>query len=430
MPINTGKQSARQPGAQFAPEVKNVISLTLAFAKAVGEHEADKYDNLVVSPYNAMAALSMAAKGTDTRTREELAQMLFGVTGDGLDKAAADYAALNEKVLEANKGQVTLTTANGIWTNREIVTLRKDFAGDMKKTFGAELSAEDFADPATVGKINKWANDNTNGLIPEVLEKLERDDAAVLASALYFKGSWTHKFDKGKTQEKDYTQDGGAVSRTPTMERSFGKNDDFRFMRGDGFDAVALTYGEKNRDEDKTPTMRLVLVRPQEEGLSARDWLAQQATGDVPAWLDPAGFSSGVGSVELPRLDIKQRFDLIPAMKELGVKEAFNERGADFSRMAEVGGDELYIGKVQHDTVFKTDEEGSEAAAVTTVGVMRATSFMPPPPRMDIKLDRSFAFALQDIETGAVLFVGAVNRPNEDMKPAPAKNTAPPAGPR
>jgi len=420
------RQSRKQEpeyGAHYSPEVKNVIRLTLAFAEAVGRHQADKADNLVIAPYNAMAAISMAAKGADGKTREELAQALYGVDGSKLDAAAGDYAALNGDILKANKGQVELTTANGVWVNQEIIKLRDDFADDMKKTFDAEISGEDFSNPKTVDKINKWAGDNTNGLIPKVLEELKEDDAAVLASALYFKGQWTHKFDKAQTEDKKYVQDGGAVAKTPTMQRAFSESEGLSFNIGDDYEAVALTYGEKNHKEGKRPSMRIVLVRPTDENVSAREWLAAQADGKVPAWLDASEFNRGQGSVELPRLDIKQTFDLIPAMQDMGVKEAFNKRGADFTKMAERDGEKLFIGKISHDTVFKTDEQGSEAAAVTVVGMVRATSIRMPAPRMDIKLDRSFVFALQDVDSGAVLFVGAVNKPNADMTPqtAPAK---------
>ncbi len=89
----------------------------------------------------------------------------------------------------------------------------------------------------------------------------------------------------------------------------------------------------------------------------------------------------------------------------------------------------MQIGKISHDTVFKTDEEGSEAAAVTVVGMKRSAAIMPPPlPHLDIKLDRSLVFALQDVKTGAVIFIGAVNKPNDDMKPeAAAKKPKAPA---
>ncbi|TAL30246.1 MAG: serpin family protein [Alphaproteobacteria bacterium] len=422
---------AQEYGATLKPEVKNVIKLTLAFAKAVGQNQEDKAENLVVSPYNALAALSMVSKGAEGNTREELAQTLYGTDGKSLDKQAGDYAALNEAILKSNKGQMELTTANGVWTNRNLVELKDAFAADLKKTFAAEISGEDFADPATVKKINDWAAKNTNDLITKVLEKLEPQDAAILASALYFKGQWTHKFDKDETETKNFTPDGAKPLETPTMHQNFwgGDNGHLSYLKGKDYDAIAMTYGQEDAEAGKSPTMRIVFARPRDEDTPARDWLAGQAGQGVPAWLDANAFETAIGSVELPRLDIKQRFDLIPALKDMGVKQAFEyaapgKPGADFSGMVKEGGEALAISKVQHDIVFKTDEEGSEAAAVTTIGMSFATSIGPMYPQYDMKLDRSFVFALQDVKSGAVLFVGAVNKPNDDMKPA-SKNKGP-----
>src|SRR5690606_1357197 len=141
---------------------KNVIRLTLAFAKAAAAHQEDKEDNLVLSPYNAIAALAMAAKGAGSETREEMAQTLFGKPANDLDAEADSYAALNRQILDANAGQVELKTANGVWTNKSLLTLRQDFADGLKQTFDAAISGEDFTDPDTVKKINQWAADNTN----------------------------------------------------------------------------------------------------------------------------------------------------------------------------------------------------------------------------------------------------------------------------
>lgn len=419
MPNKKIKQPDQEFGQQFTPEVKNVIKLTLAFTKAVGKNQQDKSDNLVVSPYNALAALSMVTKGADGKTREELAQALFGVKGKDLDKAADAYAALNNDVLAANKGQVELTTANGVWTNQDFMKLKPAFADDLKKTFGAEISAEDFSDKATVAKINKWASDNTNGLITKVLESLAPDDAAVLASALHFKGEWTKKFDKTLTEDKSFTQDGAVAATSPMMHQDFEDEGGFRYQKGNGFEAISMTYGEEKHTntEWKNPTMRLVLVRPTDDNVSARDFLSVQENGKIPAWLDVYGYRDAVGSVELPRMDIKQKFDLIPALRDMGVDKAFG--GGSFENMVENGGEKLYVSKVSHDTVFKTDEVGSEAAAVTTA-VMTLESVRMPPEQVDIKFDRSFLFALQDVKTNAVLFIGAVNKPNDDVKPAKA----------
>ncbi len=406
-------------GAYYKDEVKTSIKLTIAFAKAVGRHQDDQSDNLVVSPYNATAALSMVAKGAVGETRDELAKALFATDGKGLDDAVAAYSKLNTEILKANAGQVTLTTANGVWTNKDLVTLRDAFAKDLKDTMGADISAEDYANPATVDKINKWASDNTNGLITKVLESLAPDDAAVLASALHFKGEWTKKFDKALTEDKTFTQDGNAAATTPTMHQDFEDEGGFRYQKGSGFEAISMTYGEeKHTDTEwKNPTMRLVLVRPTDDNVSARDFLSAQENGTIPAWLDVYGYNDAVGSVELPRMDIKQKFDLIPALRDMGVDKAFG--GGSFENMVEQGGEKLYVSKVSHDTVFKTDEQGSEAAAVTTA-VMTLESVRMPPEQVDIKFDRSFLFALQDVKTNAVLFIGAVNKPNDDVKPAKA----------
>ena len=415
-------------GQYLKPEVRNVITLTLAFAKAVGNHQQDKGENLVVSPYNAAACMTMVAKGADSLTREEMAKALFGTDAAGLDKAAADYNALNTEILKNNKGSVELTTANGVWTNQDRVTLRADYAADLKANFGAEISAEDYGNPATVDKINAWADKNTNGLIKEIIKELSPDDAAILASSLYFKGKWTNEFDPALTKDKTFTTDDSNTSKTPMMHQDFSDEGAMRYMKGKDFEAVTLTYGKEDYDAGSHPSMRLVMVRPTEDGVSARDWLASQAGGKVPQWLTPYGYQDAIGSIELPRMDIKQSHDLIPALEDMGIKQAFKAGAADFSRMIEKDGKSLYVSQVSHDIVFKTDEKGSEAAAVT-MARMTLECVRMPPARIDIKLDRSFVFALQDVRTNAVIFIGAVNKPNEDMKqdaePSAKKPSAP-----
>ena len=83
----------------------------------------------------------------------------------------------------------------------------------------------------------------------------------------------------------------------------------------------------------------------------------------------------------------------------------------------------IAISDVTHQVVFKTNEEGSEAAAVTSIGFECLSVKMTP--FIDVQFDRSFAFAIQDIKTGTVLFAGTIGEPNEDVKPAPAAGPAP-----
>lgn len=412
-------------GRNFTSETNTMNKLTLAFAKAAAKNQEDQSDNLIISPYNAAMALSMLAKAADGDTKEELAQTLFGTDSDGLDSAIAQLAQLNTDILDANKDQVELRTANGLWSNDDILTLSQNFAAELKQVFDAEINGESFADPSVPGKINKWASDNTNGLIKDIVDNLTKDDFAILASALYFKGEWTNKFDKDLTEDRGFMTDDGYVSDTPMMKQVFMEEGDVKYLDSDDYEAVSMTYGEKDYQEGKQPTMRMVLIRPKDSSVDARDLMSDQANGTIPTWMEPNAFESVIGNVELPRMDIKQKHDLIPVLNDMGINSVFDEKSADLTKMIEEKGETLYVNKVTHDVVFKTDEEGSEAAAVTTIGVVRATSVMPRmPKKIDIKFDRSYMFALQDIKTGTILFTGAVNKPNDEMKPR-QKSTGP-----
>ncbi len=402
-------------GYSFAPEVKSLIKLTLAFTAAVGNRETDKADNLVLSPYNALTCLSMVAKGADGRTREEMAQALFGTDAATLNDQISKLAALNAQIIDANKDSVTLKTANGVWINKDQAPLSPTYAAELKRDFGAEIGNDRF-DDAAVARINQWASDSTNKLVTKILEDLSPDDYAILASVLYFKGDWTSKFDKALTKDKAFGLDGGAVQATPTMRKEVKEEGVVRYQDGADYEAAALTYGKKDEGAGIYPTMRLVLVPPKDAAVSARDWLAAQADGNIPAWLEPAAFESAVGSLELPRIETQNKYDLVKPLQDMGVRKAFG-RGAEFGPMTD-GKADLFVSEVTQDTVFKTNEEGSEAAAVT-MARMSLECARPDPAQIDLKFDRSFVLALQDVKTGAVLFVGAVNKPNKEMKPAP-----------
>lgn len=399
-------------GRYYKPEVQNVIKLSMAFAKAAEKAQQDKEDNLVLSPYNALTALSMVAKAAGGETRAEMAKTLFGAAPEDLDAEIAKLGALNAAVLDANKDSVTLKSANAVWTNADLLDLNADYAADLKNEFGADISAESFADPSVPAKINDWARDNTNGLIDNIVERLSPDDFAMIASALYFKGDWTAPFDPADTKEQLFRQDQKKEALTKLMNKYFDEDNSIHYQNGRDFEAVSLGYGADR------PTMRMVLVRPK-GNLSARDWLAGQANGQVPRFLDHNCYEEAIGHVGLPRMDIKQKHDLVPVLKDSGINAAFT-RAADFKKMLANGQDGLYVSEVSHDIVLKTDEKGSEAAAVTAVR-MTLESFRPAPTEITVDFDRSFVLAIQDVRTGTPLFIGAVNKPNKETRPAAPK---------
>ena len=387
----------------------NANMVTLKMAQSAIAQQEDKSDNIILSPYNVYTNMALAGSGALGATHDEFSSTLFQ-NADIAKDASPHLKELNDIILNANKGHVDLMTANGIWVNKNAATLSDRYISGAKANFGAEISNEDFKDSSVVGKINTWASENTKGLITKVIQQLNPDDAIVLASALYFKGKWVMPFDKKLTEEKAFTADGGATFKTPMMHQEYEHAGDIRAMSNEAYEAVSLTYGTEDAQ-----TMRLVLLRPNDAKVSARDWLATQGDMMMPVWLNDGQYERAMGTVELPHLEIKQHHDLVPVLQDMGIKTAFTP-AADFRHMIDAKTQNLFISSVSHDIVFKTDEEGSEAAAVTTMAM--AGSAMPAPPKtVNIKFDRSFVFALQGVQTGTVLFIGAVNKPNEKMTP-------------
>lgn len=405
-----------EPGAYFQPEVRNANRLSLAFTKAVAASAEDINDNVVVSPYNAMTFLTMAALGTKGATRKEYADILFGAAPTQLKAQAQKFASLNSSILKSNDGKVTLKTANALWVNSNTGKLDTTYKSELEGIFGAEVSDRDFDDENVVTEMNKWGSDATGGLIPKFIDSLESDDRSILAGAIYFKGDWTRKFDRKNTKDRDFLLDGQSEPvQMPTMHQEF-KEGEVTYHHGDNYDAIALTFGEKNYEKQpfKTPSMRIVLIRPDDPSLTARDWLLAQDEKVTPAWVDPASFRSALGTVELPHMEIKQKHKLIPALEGMGFKNAFTS-AANYSGMGKGG---VRPTEITQDVVFLADEDGATAAAITH-GRFKTTAIRTPPPRIDIKFDRSFIFALQDIESNAILFTGVVNKPNTNMKAAP-----------
>ena len=407
-------QAQEKPAASMP---QNVNRVTVAMMHAAIKGQKDKTDNLVLSPYNALSNMALVGSGAAGSTRDEMARIFFADNGDGFEEQSKALMTLDAEMKDGARGSAELLTASGIWVNKMAVRLKDDYAEDAKALFGAQVSAEDFRLEAAKENINNWADKATKGLIKEIVEELKPQDVIVLATALYFKGQWTSKFDPDLTEQKPFTQDSGKVFNTPMMKREFARGE-VTYKKGDGYEAVALTYGDKIPAYmgmgGGEPAIRIILLRPTVAQRSARAFMAAQDA--TPEWLDGASFEAAEGSVELPHIDITQKHDLILVMKAMGLETPFGS-GADFSRMAE-GKGSLFISKVSHDVVFRTDEEGSEAAAVTTTTISRTSAIIQEKKRIDVKFDRSFVFALQDIKTGTVIFMGVVNKPNAEMKPA------------
>ncbi len=402
-----------KPGLLMDTNVIELIKFNLAFTAAVSANQSSDEPNLIVSPYNALTCLSMIAKGAKGQTRAEMAEVLFNTSAQNLDYEIEKLARLNTWVLEGNADNVDLRTANAVWVNSLFATLDPQYKESLEKVFKAKVEALNFSNPNAVDQMNAWINEHTGGKIDGVIKQLDAQlDHSVLASAIYFKGDWSSKFDPELTVDKNFTADGGNIVATATMHQEYSSGQ-VKYNEGDGYQAASLTYGGSGRGR----IMQAVLVRPSDPNVNAIEFLKRSAkSGTIPAWLDPLSYEKAQGVVELPHIDLKQSHQLIPSLQAMGIKDAFSGE-ADFSGMDAKQGKNILIGSISQEVVCKTDENGSENAAVTVASMTRGTSLAPPPRTIDLRLDRSFIKVTQDVGSGAPLFIEVVGQPSENMNP-------------
>ena len=112
------------------------------------------------------------------------------------------------------------------------------------------------------------------------------------------------------------------------------------------------------------------------------------------------------GALELPRFKLENEYNLKAVLSAMGMPLAFTAR-ADFSGISQ---ESLQISWVKQKTYVEVNEQGTEAAAVTGIG-MRALAVRAQPPPFRMVVDRPFFVAIRERETGLILFLGAIFDP-------------------
>lgn len=367
---------------------------------------AGNVDSVFISPTSIALALGMAYNGADGQTAEAMAAaMQLGSVRRGLSRDELNNAnlalvqALSDAASDdADSSRVRLDIANSIWYRREMA-FNPTFLQDSERYYRALVSGLDFNAPDSVDTINHWVSDATEGLIPTVVDQLSDDLVMLLINAVYFNGEWTTPFEEHLTRDMPFQSTSGDRLTVPMMYRA-GRIDYYE----DDFQAVRLPYGDDER-------LAMYVFLPPADA----DFLefARQLTYDtVAASFDR--FAPAQGEVYLPRMDITYKSKLNEALKALGMGIAFDGGAADFGRLRPANETRnIYISDVLHRSVLVVDEQGTEAAAVTSVD-FRVTSL--PMYDFTFKADRPFFIVIRDDATEALLFVGAILHPNSSAQ--------------
>lgn len=386
------EQSSPSNGQVATPVVNTKVTAANArfgfklFSEILKQNSSQNSQNIFISPTSVAIALDIAYNGAKGETQQAIAKTLElqGISLPEINSANATLIAALQ-----NSDDIQLNIANSLWARQDI-SFNPDFIQTNQDFYKASVTNLDFSDPEAANVINDWVRQTTDGRIDRIIQQINPNDVLFLINAIYFKGKWTKQFDPKQTTDQPFYLTTGGQKQHPLMSQS-GK---YRYYENEKFQAVSLPYGNDGK-------LSLYVFLPHDnssltafyQDLNADNW---------EKWIEQ--FRNRQGSIRLPRFKIDYDLTLNDTLKALGMGIAF-EPSADFSGI----GDNLTISEVKHKTFVQVNEEGTEAAAATSVGITLTSAFLEQPFQMIV--DRPFFCAIRDNQTGTILFMGSIVDP-------------------
>ena len=378
------KSDGDEPIPEKAEKVARDNAFTFDLLRAVRKH-TDK-TNVFISPLSVSMALNMTLNGAVGATADEMRTALRE-SGYSTADINAYSRELREALLRADP-KTTIGIANSIWY-RQGATVKAPFIEANRTYYDAEVQALDFFSPSATATINGWCARKTNNKIKEIVKRVDPTTFMYLINAVYFKGAWTTRFEKKNTHSMIFRRADGSTQTVQMMNLM----DTFRCASGDVCDYLEMDYGNH--------AFSMVIMLPK-DGKTTRDVIA---TMDGKKWADAMqSLTLKKIPVFLPRFKAECEYPMHEhILPDMGMKLPFNPMLADLSGIADIGAfGRLFISSVIHKTFVQVDEEGTEAAGITLVGIeksVKSSFFM---------VDRPFLFVIREKSTGVILFIGEI----------------------
>ena len=381
---------ASQDENNFA--VKSINNFALSSAKFFDDNKS-----FFFSPYSIISALGMTYAGAEAQTAKEFEDnLLFN------KNIHETLGAFNQDLisnLDGNNNRPLLKTANKIWLNKNL-ELDKNFENILEIYYKSSAKILDFTSEPEQAKnfINKWAAEQTNNKINNLINKITPDTQLILTNAIYFNGKWAREFSERFTKREIFNIDKDDKLEVDMMKRRAH----MYYTEQDGIKILRLPY---------TGRLSMIAMLPKDinlnwhiiiEKLSGNDnykkfnsWLDELREYNVDLWL--------------PKFKTENNFELKDILIKLGLASAFSN-SADFSGMINNKDLKLKIDNVIHKTFIDVSEKQTEAAAATAIMMTKATAAAPRPvPKAEFHADRPFVYFIIDDNSKAILFMGMQN---------------------
>lgn len=357
----------------------------------------DPKQNTIISPLGVATVFAMAYNGAAGGTKTEMAKTLGlgSLSDDDINRANHSLMLTLAKADPAAQPEI----ANALWVQKDF-PINPDFRTVCESFYDASAASLDFvSDPkGAAAEINSWVDKHTHHRIPVIVGDINTDTRLMLTDAVYFKATWSFPFKKAETRPRPFHLMSGDSRQAAMMDQS----ERFSYLENQNFQAIQLSYGN--------------------EGLYAMYVFLPRKTAGLPDFLRSldethwtrwtSQFDKYRGEIALPKFETTYSKQLNDTLKAMGMRLAFDDRKADFSRIPlhPTPATPLFISDVEHKTWMKVDEEGTEAGAATSIVMeLRSNSGAPGPFVMIV--DHPFFFAITEQQTGALLFAGVVMDP-------------------
>jgi serpin B len=372
-------------------------------SETLSRHAGTRGDTtVVVSPYGLGSALHLLLLGATGPAERSLEARLLS---SRVEVGRQDWAltTLKQHVLGARRDKVKLTLASAVFLPKSADAAKRSprFVARARSIFDAPVEVLDFKTAGAVERINAWAKESTQGLVPRVLAELDPDARFVLTSAVYFNGAWQTAFDPARTTKAPFTRVDGSTREAAMMDATIPVD----FAELGNLQAVWLPY-----DGNEVAMLLIAPGRKQGPGAVA-EALNDRSLGNLMAKAQEKRRREKV-QVRLPRFHAESNLNVTDSLASAGLAPALSMT-SDYSAINRTKGGRLLV---IHRAVLDVTEAGTEAAAATAITSDRSLAQTPV-----FSADRPFAFAIVHAPTRAVLFAGYVADPGDGPAHAAAK---------
>lgn len=356
--------------------------------------------NTLISPLSIIMALSMAMNGADGNTLKQY-EDAFGVSIEEINNLMA-YMMSNLQNDENSK----LSLANSIWIKDDDgLTVNKDFLQTNADFYGAGVFKSPF-DEGTIADINKWVSQNTDGMIPQMLDKIDKDSIMFLINALCFDAKWDDPFLDVQVSDGEFLNLNGTKKKV-----SFMTANESTYIETQHATGFAKPYYNDR--------YAFVGILPNDD-IPLSEYIDKYSKDDIKnafAKSEPYAYNlpNSAESTDFPRVNIsmpkfKTEFSmsLNNVLKDIGITDAFDNSQADFTKLGKHVDGNIYIGNVLHKTFIEVGEQGTKAGAATSVEMVKEMSAAPTVRPKTVRLDRPFLYLIVDTKTDMPIFIGSV----------------------